>query len=147
MHFGWTYVKDSFKRIFPTSLTWFFHKLNFLTPTADFTLLPRTVISQVTPTATATSQGTISLRTDYNTTENLRNWLFLDYWTLKNSRNVAAYQAIRCNIPEDLHPQQHRCENLKPRVDLKDSNIGWETTHGVSWYSSVPPSKGRNTTE
>ena len=40
VNFGWTYVKNSFKRIFPISLTWFFHKLNFLIPTADFALLP-----------------------------------------------------------------------------------------------------------
>ena len=30
--------------------------------------------------------------------------------------SVTAYQLSRCNIPEDLRLQQHRCENLKSSV-------------------------------
>jgi hypothetical protein len=31
-------------------------------------------------------------------------------------RNVAVHQSTGRNTPEDLTPQQHRCENLKSRV-------------------------------
>jgi hypothetical protein len=35
--------------------------------------------------------------------------------TLHVFRNVGNYQSARRNIPEDLNPQQRRCENLKSR--------------------------------
>jgi len=40
---------------------------------------------------------------------------------------ISNYQSIRCNTPEDLKPQHHRCENLKTH---NNSTVGI----GVSGY-------------
>jgi len=34
---------------------------------------------------------------------------------LRSSETSSLYQTTRCNIPEDLNPPKHRCEDLKPR--------------------------------
>ena len=60
------------------------------------------------------------------------NSSLLGYYAVSAGKQITVYQSAWCNVTEDLHLQQHCCENLKFCITLCVGRTVVSVTHSIA---------------